>query len=445
MAPCSVLLVYCFLSDTLDSSSRFRRGNPLPLGAGRNRRHKCVSFLKSKILADFSRFVKSRVIIIVISYNTELLSENPQDLRDLLALLEWQRDVYNFASGKQFSEKKNSLVVLHSKTYGPFRLQRPEVPAQVVVIGERECLAAYRSVKSNKHRLEVPILKTKLSFRLDKRLSSGFGDRSIKITTSSGRKTFKFRLYPKLVGLLKKFEYADPLIYVRDGKIFISLPFKNEKSIVGPKLALGVDLGIRRVAACSDGRIIIDRKYNGDKRRLIHLKDSLKSHGSKSARIHLKKLRRAEHNRSKNQTHLVANQILKTPADAIVLENLKGIKARKSHKNLRSIAQVPLFELRRILTYKAENAGKSVLLVSPAYTSQDDSITGLRDGKRCGCRYYAKSGLVYDADLNASRNIARRSKLPVLYGNILDGQALVKVPIVCKSSLRQGGLTSLPL
>ena len=44
-----------------------------------------------------------------------------------------------------------------------------------------------------------------------------------------------------------------------------------------------------------------------------------------------------------------------------------------------------------------------------------------------------KSGLVYDADLNAARNLGIRSKLTVSYGNILDGQALVNRLNVCKS------------
>jgi transposase len=77
--------------------------------------------------------------------------------------------------------------------------------------------------------------------------------------------------------------------------------------------------------------------------------------------------------------------------------------------------------------------GKSVILVSPAYTSQIDSFSGIKEGIRRGCRFYAKSGIVYDADINAARNIAHRSKLPVSYGNILDGQAKVNSPIVCKT------------
>ena len=373
----------------------------------------------------------------MISYNTQLLSNNQEDLNDLKQLLEYHRVAYNIASKEQFGQTKNSIVLLHSKTYSKVRLLHPTIPSQVVIRAEHECLSSYRTVKSNKHKLKKPIEKKNLSMRLDKRLySKSKTDKySINITTSNKRKSFKFVVYARLKELLDKYPHQDPLIYENNGKIFISFCFDNKIEKIKSKLALGVDLGMRVSAACSDGRIIIDRKFNGDKRKLRHLKDSLKSEGTKSARRHLLKLRCEEANKNKNQTHCVANVILKTNADTIVLENLKGIKAKK-HKfqNKRAISQVPLFELRRIITYKAENAGKSVILVNPSYTSQIDSLTNKREGIRKGRRFYAKSGLVYDADLNASRNIGNRSKLPVSYGNILDGQATVNSPIVCKSS-----------
>ena len=198
-------------------------------------------------------------------------------------------------------------------------------------------------------------------------------------------------------------------------------------------LCIGVDFGIRRVATFSDGRMIIDKKFNKEKRELRYLKRQLQSKRSKSSKKHLSKIRHKEKNRNKNQSHLVANEILKTNANVIALENLKGIKAKKyKTQNKNGVSQVPFFELRRILTYKAENIGKHVCLVSPAYTSQIDSISGIKEGERRGCRFYAKSGLVYDADINAAINIARRSKHPVSQGNLLDGQGVVNRPIACK-------------
>lgn len=377
----------------------------------------------------------------MITYNTRLTERKGEtNLPALLTLLEWHRTAFNEAAKIQFGEPACSIVKLHSKLYYNFRQTNPHIPAQVVIRGEQECLSAYRSIKSNKHKISAPIEKKRLGMRLDKRLYSRDNPYSIRITTANGRKEFGLVLYPRLKELIERYPMADPLLYVDDaGFICISLVFKNKTEPVKPKLALGVDLGIRVAAACSDGRVIIDKKYNKEKRKLRYLKRQLQSKGTKSARRHLKAIRRKEANKAHSQTHLIANEILKTDADTIALEDLKGIKAARKaanpHQNQNQISQVPLAELRRIITYKAENTGKTVTLVNPAYTSQTDSLTGKRDGKRQGRRYYtkaalsgAKPGLVYDADLNAARNIGIRSKLPVSLGNLLDGQAHVSVP-----------------
>lgn len=376
----------------------------------------------------------------MISYNTKLLGSQ-EDLESLIQLLEYERLAFNEASKIQFNEPKKSIVILHSKFYHRIRQNNPEIPAQVLIRSEQGCLSAYRSAKSNKHKISKPIEKKRLSMRLDKRLFSQNKDDkySINITTSNKRKKFKFILYSKLKDLFDKYDnYYDPLIYLdNNSNICICFSFDTKpKEKLNNKLCLGVDLGIRVSAATSDGRLIIDKKFNGEKRKLRFNKRKLQSKETKSSCKKINKLRYKEHNKNKNQTHLVANEILKTNADTIALENLKGIKAKKNKfQNKNTISQIPLYELRRVITYKAENQGKTILLVNPAYTSQTDSLTGNRDGERRGRRFYAKSGLVYDSDINAARNIGNRSKLPVSYGNILDGQGIVNCPNVsCKTN-----------
>ena len=73
-----------------------------------------------------------------------------------------------------------------------------------------------------------------------------------------------------------------------NGKIYIALSFDNKKEKIKQRLALGIDLGIRRSAATSDGRLIIDKNFNERKRKLRHLKDILKTKGTKSARRKLR-------------------------------------------------------------------------------------------------------------------------------------------------------------
>lgn len=369
----------------------------------------------------------------MICYDTKLVAKSQEDFADLRKLLEWQRCAFNEVSKVRFAIKKNNIVILHSNFYRKFRDVNPYIPSQVIIKAEQECLSKYSSVKSNKHKLTGPITKKNLSIQLDKRIYSTKKKDTISITTASERKTFKYVIYPKLRELLDKYQHKDPVIFERGGELFISFPFDVQIEPEKQNLALGVDLGIRVAAACSDGRLIIDKKFNKEQRKLRFLKSQLKSiihtKKSKTAKKHLKKLRRKEHNKNKNQTFLIANKILETKAQVIALENLKGIKAKKhKNQNKNRISQVPLFELRRVLTYKAQLLGKQVFAVNPAFTSQIDSVTGLKEGERKGRRFYSKSGLIYDADLNAARNIGQRSKLPVSYGSILDGQGVVTRP-----------------
>jgi IS605 OrfB family transposase len=367
----------------------------------------------------------------MITYNTQLLG----DTEELKKLLEMEQFVYNIASKEQFPERTTSLVIIHSKVYKNVRKSNPEIPAQVVIKAEQEVLAGYRSIKSNKHKINKPIVKTNLSMRLDKRLYSLPDKFSIRITTTGKRQTYKFVVYSRLKELLEKYPYQDPLIYEDKGSVYICLTFENKRPQLKQRLALGVDVGIRRSAATSDGRLIIDKKFNGRKRKLRYLKDELKSKGTKNARHKLRGLKHKEYNQNKNQTHLIANEVLKTEADTICLENLKSIKRKKNpYQNKHSISQVPLYELRRVITYKAENMGKTVTLVCPSYTSQRDNVSGKIEGERRGCRFYSKNGMIYDADINAAINIAKISKLPVSQTTRLTyGQVSVNRPNEYKS------------
>ena len=198
---------------------------------------------------------------------------------------------------------------------------------------------------------------------------------------------------------------------------------------------LGVDLGERRLAVTSEGNAIIDKQFLKEKRKLRYLKRILNSKSktifSRSAKKKLKSLRRKEQNKNKNQSHLISNQILNTKSNVIVMEDLSGIKTKNREKRFNNKqAQVPYFDLRRILTYKAPLQGKIVVTVNPYYTSQDD-YRKLERGKRKGCRYYASDGKVFDADWNASINIANRYtlkkkakgvKLPVSFNIPIDGK-----------------------
>lgn len=378
-----------------------------------------------------------------LSYNVKLKFALPEEKERVIATLKAERDVFNFCSERY---RTNSLMVLHNDCYKEFRKLRPEVPSQVVIKGEQECLASYAAIRSNKKKLNGPAIKKRLSLRLDKRIYSLKGT-SIKLTAIGGKPVkCSFIPYAKLQSLLEKHTIADPSIFERNGDIWLQLPFEVPETPLTATKALGVDLGIKRAASTSEGKIFIDRKYNAEKRQLRYLKRQLKSafdKGSKTAKKHLRKLSRKEVNKSKNQTHLLANSILKTDANVIVLEDLSKIKSKSKGKRFNNkFSQVPVRMLRDILTYKAQMVHKTIETVPPYDTSKIDHRNNRKTGVRKGCRYYCHDGTVLDADVNAAINIGLRSrtKLPVSCGNrevfALDGQADVNRPnvnsVVCK-------------
>ena len=366
-----------------------------------------------------------------ISYNTKLLLNDLQKSQ-VLSMLESQRMAWNECSKVRFEKvSKNSIVELHRVFYNDFRSKNPDIPAQLIISAENAVLSAYRSAKSNKHEVSKAFAKKNLSLRLDKRsYSFKKTDDNIVFSIISLDKRIKcgIQLYPKLSELLKKRKFCDPSLFVKNGEVWMTLTFKIPALLPKTDTAVGIDLGCRILAATSDGNLYVDKGFNARKRRIRYLKRSLQSKGTKSAHRHLTKLRHKEHNLNKNFSHHLANKLLSDiKADVLVLEDLAGIKKKKKFENKNRISQVPFYLLKQLLTYKAAllPEPKTVISVNPRFTSQLDCKTGLKDGVRKGRRYYSKTGAVYDADINAAVNIGKRSKLPVSYKSILDGQAFV--------------------
>ena len=344
----------------------------------------------------------------------------------LMDLLKLQREIVNQTSIEVFNKKpKLSIKHVHDLMYYPLKEMFPSANSQLLIKCEQEVMSHYKAAKSNKHTIQNPIKKKNLCLRLDKRIYK-FKTNGIIITTLEGRKTFEFSPYNLLQTKLILLTPRDPLIFERDGEIWLQIPFDEPKPQLDKTLILGVDLGVKRAAVTSDGVALKDNKYLKEKRKLRYLRRQLQSKGTKSARKHLAKLRHKESNKTKNQTHKIINEILKTNANVIVIEDLTKIKSKNKGKRLNNrLSQAPFYLIKQYLTYKAPYKGKCVVTVNPAYTSQDD-CRGLDRGIRRGCRYYAKDGKVLDADWNAAINIglrhSKQAKLPITFDEPLDGK-----------------------
>lgn len=344
------------------------------------------------------------------------------------------RDAYNdCASMLTENDVPLDLHHVHEFVYGALRDKYKSLPAQCIIRIYKEVIAALRSIRSNKHKdAETPRRKT-LSMRIDKRLYSNLTVDGIALTgeVKNKRTKYTFVKFPKMEMLFSQYKAKDPLIFIRDNRIFLSVPFEVAERPVTGEESIGVDLVMKRMFVTSEGFAYKDDKYLTKRRKLRYLKRCLQSKGTNSAKKHLRKVRHKERSISKDFCNRAANVLLaSTDADIIVMEDLTKIKKstsrtkegykRKRHNN--AMSQVPFYLFREILAHKAPLHGKRVETVNPAYTSQTDCLTGKKDGIRHGCRYHRNGGGVLDADWNASINIAKRGKHPFTMVEPIDGR-----------------------
>ena len=384
------------------------------------------------------------------TYKAKLLFGNQEIYDFWVEQLCLVRQSYNYASKIVFDEKiQYGLKQFHGRLYKDLREKFPELPSQMCIKVYKALLANYKTVKTNKHKIEAPLTMKRPAIQLDKRLYSGMTRTSFKLNNGNGarREVVQFLTYPKFNELMATAKSCDPTIqYIEEtGEFYGCFPFLILPPIQANEDCLGVDLGVKRLATLSDGTAYTDRVYLAKRRKLRHLKRKLQSKKKKShsAKTKLQKLRSKEANISKNMCHHLANKILKTDKSIIVVEDLSNIKKttsrtqdgykRTRHNNM--LSQVPFFQLKTILTYKAQALGKRVVTVSPEYTSQEDCRISKRTGVRKGCRYFCDDGRIFDADWNAAINISKRYDHSISFPLPLDGK-LNLIDRVCQQPNR---------
>src|SRR5262249_57233232 len=106
--------------------------------------------------------------------------------------------------------------------------------------------------------------------------------------------------------------------------------------------------------------------------------------------------------------HKTALALLRT-YDMIYLEDLRVANLVRNHRLAKSISDAGWGQFRTTLAYKAVCAGKQVVLVESAYTSQDCSACGERVPKSLSVRTHVcpSCGFLADRDHNAALNILR--------------------------------------
>jgi len=381
-----------------------------------------------------------------VTYNIKLQTKSNEEHILLLKTLLAHQKIWNHISKDTFKTKNIDKKIMYDRNYHKCRKLFPKAPAQLIIRAKDSVYAAYKSIKSNKKldSLQNHCKQHNLSIRLDKRLYLFCENDTIQLSTvRKGKRIIcSYNPYPKFSELFSQYSVCDPLIFYKENQFWLSVSFEIPEPTHIQNTCIGVDLGIRRFAVTSEGLSLTDKDFLRQKRILRYhkrmLQSKLKTTRSSSSKKRLKKLKHKEQHKNRNLCYHISNKILQTKSNTIVLEDLSSLKKKnlkkdnykKSKSSKNCLSQVPFCLLKNILTYKALLLGKKVVTVNPAYTSQNDH-RGLERGIRKGCRYYASDGVVFDADWNASINIARKFTLkqkinkinhPISFNSPLDGK-----------------------
>ncbi|WP_236031629.1 RNA-guided endonuclease InsQ/TnpB family protein [Ktedonospora formicarum] len=208
------------------------------------------------------------------------------------------------------------------------------------------------------------------------------------------------------------------------GRWFVSICVHEDAKDPQPATGevIGVDLGIKRLATLSDGRTFenpraLRKKITALKR--LSRRHSRKAKGSRNrqkAKQRLSRMHARIANVRKDALHQATAQIVaRTKPDAqrprvIVLEDLHIAGMLKNRRLSRAIADVGMYEFKRQILYKAEQAGVQVLLASRwEPSSKTCSWCGwVNEALTLSDRVFVclECGNVQDRDANAANNLA---------------------------------------
>lgn len=180
---------------------------------------------------------------------------------------------------------------------------------------------------------------------------------------------------------------------------------------------VGIDLGLKEFAICSDGYRVPNPKFlRRTEKRIKFLQRSLsrKQKGSSNrdkARLKLAKAFEKLVNQRKDFLHKLSTKLI-NENQVIVIEDLKVSNMVKNHKLAKAISEASWSEFRTLLTYKAEWYGRELIIAPSNYaSSQLCHVCGYKniDVKNLGLRAWKCPccNTEHDRDMNASINLLK--------------------------------------
>lgn len=202
------------------------------------------------------------------------------------------------------------------------------------------------------------------------------------------------------------------------GKWYACFSCEVEAKPLPPTEAIiGIDMGLESFLTTSDGGKVENprfyRRDEADLKRVQKMKDKAKNAQRWNENRRRKKALAHIHKRIANRRTDFAHKLSRIVVNAfqiIAFEELAPLEMGRSRGMRKSIRDVAWSQFVSMTCVKAEEAGRIVVLVDPAYTSQMCSSCGKLVKKTLSDRTHScpACGLVMDRDQNAAINILQR-------------------------------------
>jgi len=337
----------------------------------------------------------------------KLLPTREQE-KALKETLRYSNEAANAISEVAWERKAFGQYKLHKLSYHEVKV-RFDLSAQMVVRAIAKVADAYKLDKERKR-----VFKPFGSIAYDDRILRYF-DEAVSIWTVAGRQRVPFVCDERAREMLKSRQGESDLL-CRDGKWYLVATVNVEEPPPGASEDwLGVDLGIKNIAADSDGEVYSGSQLKGLRHRYARIRTRLQARKTEAAHKLLQKRKQKERRMAQHINHVISKRIVRKAQDTkrgVSLEDLKWIRARITARKpqRRTLHSWSFGQLRSFIEYKAKLAGVPVLFVDPRNTSRtcpecgcvDKRNRPTRDSFRCVSCSFAG-----EADTVAAVNIGR--------------------------------------
>jgi putative transposase len=299
--------------------------------------------------------------------------------------------VFNAVCAYGWQEQLSNGVKLHHATYYPLKADYPDLVSDLHVQARVKATEAVKSALTLRPKYQREQIDRKVSqpqsiacpprynihtYRVD------WESQTVRLSLIGGRQTIRFRV-PSYAAKYAGYPTDTADLIRRDGCWWLHVVVTVPAPEVEPTdEVVGVDLGINRPAVTSNNQFLGKRRWKAVEGRCFKVARALQKKGTKSAKRHLRKLKRRRSRFRKDADQVLSKQIV-AAADmgaTIVLENLKDIRkrvtAKRRSQTKRRMHSWPFASLKAKIEYKAEQRGCRVVAVDPRHTSQACSRCG---------------------------------------------------------------------